>query len=166
MEDNKKNESSDQKQDRFYSRIFFWTSITISILVTGYYYITNPPPKGAEKRMKVFIAKNAKDVTEFLRMTRDEQKAFADRKKHPFYSNYNKASENTRLDIRGQVHNSVDYKPAQYWFNLAFLWCIFFSTVWFIGLIIEAAIQINRTKTLERKLSRKARKTNKNENIN
>ncbi len=165
MEDNIKIESSDQKQDRFYSRVSFWTSVILSIAITGYYYFTNPPPEGAEKRMKMFIAKNAKDVTEFLRMTRDEQKTFAERKKHPFYTNYNKASENTRLDIRGQVHNSVDYKPAQYWFNLAFLWCIFFSTVWFIGLMIEAAIQINRTKALERKALRDAPKAKPDENI-
>ena len=113
--------------------------------------------------MKMFIAKNAKNVTAFLRMTRDEQKTFAKRKKHPFYSNYNKASENTKLDIRGQVHNSIDYKPAQYWFNLAFLWCIFFSTVWFIGLMTEAAIQINRTNALERKALRQAQKAKQDE---
>jgi len=158
MEDNIQTESEDQKKDRLYSRIFFWTAVIFSIAITGYYYMTNPPAEGAEKRMKMFIAKNAKDVTEFLRMTRDEQKAFAERKKHPFFTNYNKASENTRLDIRGQVHNSIDYKPAQYWFNLAFLWAIFFATVWFIGLMTQAAIQINRTKDAERKAERLKKK--------
>jgi hypothetical protein len=158
MEDNIQTESAYQKKDRLYSRISFWTSVILSIAITGYYFITNPPPEGAERRMKMFIAKNAKDVTEFLRMTRDEQKTFAERKKHPFYTNYNKASENIKLDIRGQVHNSVDFKPAQYWFNLAFLWAIFFATVWFIGLMSQAAIQINRNKDIERKAEKMKQK--------
>ena len=158
MEDNIQTEVNDQKKDRFNSRISFWASIVLSIAITGWYFTTNPPSEGAEKKMKLFIAKNAQDVTEFLRMTRDDQKAFAAKKKHPFYTKYIKASENTKLYIRGQVHNSTDYKPTQYWFNLVFMWCIFFFAFWFIGLMSEAAIQINRTSAVERKAQREARK--------
>ncbi len=154
MEDNIQTESTDQKQDRFYSRIFLSVAIILSFAITGWYYFNNPPAEGVEKKMKMFFAKNAKDVTEFLRMTRDEQKAYAERNKHPFYSKYISASETSRLNIRGQVHNSVDYKPTQYWFNLGFMWAIFFLTSWFIGVMIQAAIQINRTSALERKAKR------------
>jgi hypothetical protein len=151
MEDNIQTESTDQKQDRFYSRIFLSVAMILSFAITGWYYINNPPAEGVERKMKLFFAKNAMDVTEFLRMTRDEQKAFAEKNKHPFYSKYISASETSRLNIRGEVHNSVDYKPAQYWFNLGFMWAIFFLSSWFIGVMIQAAIQINRTSALERK---------------
>jgi hypothetical protein len=163
MADHIQIESNDQKKDRFISRISFWASIVLSIAITGWYFMANPPPEGAEKRMRLFIAKNAQDVTEFLRMTRDEQKAFAEKRKHLFYTNYLKASENTKLDIRGLVHNSTDYKPTQYWFNLVFMWCIFFFAFWFIGLMSEAAIQINRTSSIERKAQRETRKKMKND---
>jgi hypothetical protein len=159
MEDKIQTETADQKKDRFYSRFFLATAIVLSLAITGWYYLNNPPAEGIEKRMKMFFAKNGKDVTEFLRMTRDEQKAYTEKNKHPFYSKYISASETSRLNIRGQVHNSVDYKPAQYWFNLGFMWAIFFATFWFIGVMIQAAIQINRNKDIEMKAEK-----NKNKN--
>ena len=63
MSDNFSTDSTDQKQDRFYSLIFLWTAIILSFVIAGWYYLNNPPAEGVEKKMKIFFAKNAKDVT-------------------------------------------------------------------------------------------------------
>ena len=134
----------EEKKNRIYSRISFWVSLILSISVCVYYFIVNPPDEGATKKMRLFIAAHAKQVSEFLRMTREEKEAYARKNQHPFYKNYIEASENMKTEIDGMVHKSLDYKPAQYWFNMLFLWVIFFSMFWFIGLMTEAIIQLVR----------------------
>ena len=80
----------------------------------------------------------------FVNMDRNEQIAFAYKNKHPFYLGYIKASTVEQEKIRSLVHISTDYTPNQYWFNLFFMWVIFFTTFWFIGLMAEACIVIMR----------------------
>ena len=96
------------------------------------------------KKMRSFIAKNARDISHFLRLPPEEQETFASKKKHPFYKNFVKASMVKREKRRALAHNSFDYKPAQYWVNLIFLWVVFFTTFWFLGLITQAIIQLSR----------------------
>ena len=86
---------TEEKKNRLYSRISFWLSLVLSIVVCLWYYKSNPPDEGAAKDMRIFIAKNARQVTEFLRMPLDEKKSFVKRNKHPFYKNYLEASEVT-----------------------------------------------------------------------
>ena len=81
---------------------------------------------------------------EFVNMNRNEQIAFAYKNKHPFYLKYIKVSTVEQEKIRSLVHISTDYTPNQYWFNLFFMWVIFFTTFWFIGLMAEACIVIMR----------------------
>ena len=69
---------------------------------------------------------------------------FAYKKKHPFYLKYVKATEVEKADLRALIHISTDYTPNQYWFNLFFAWVIFFTTFWFIGLMVEACIVLMR----------------------
>ena len=131
-----------ENKPTFYSRISLWTSLFLSIGVSLWYYTANPPDEGATKDMRLFIAKNANDVTEFLRMTMEEKKAFAAENKHPFYRNYNEASEVTKEAIKGIAHKSLDYKPNQYWFYLVFFGMVSFLGFWFIGQMTEAIIEI------------------------
>ncbi len=65
---------------------------------------------------------------------------------HPFYKTYVRASENEKEEINTQIHNSVDYRPAQYWFNAVFLWFICFTTIWFFGLMTQGVINLVRQK--------------------
>ena len=55
-----------------------------------------------------------------------------------------KANEVEKADLRALIHISTDYTPNQYWFNLFFAWIIFFTTFWFIGLMVEACIILMR----------------------
>ena len=80
----------------------------------------------------------------FIDLPRDEMIEFAYKKKHPFYLKYVKATEVEKADLRALIHISTDYTPNQYWFNLFFAWVIFFTTFWFIGLMIEACIVLMR----------------------
>jgi hypothetical protein len=57
-----------------------------------------------------------------------------------------RASENEKREINAQIHNSVDYRPAQYWFNTVFLWFMCFATVWFLGLIAQGVVNLVRQK--------------------
>tara|TARA_B100000686_G_C16692141_1_gene918329 strand:- start:510 stop:992 length:483 start_codon:yes stop_codon:yes gene_type:complete len=141
----------EEKKNRLYSRISFWVSLVLSIIICFYYYQSNPPDEGAAKEMRIFIAKNARQVTEFLRLPLDEKKSFVEKNKHPFYKNYLEASEVTKMEIDAIVHTSTDYKPSQYWVNLVFLWVIFFAAFWFIGLMTEAIIQLTRQEKKERR---------------
>ena len=77
-------------------------------------------------------------------MKKNEQIAFAFKNKHPFYKRYIKLSTVEQERIRSLVHISTDYTPNQYWFNLFFMWVIFFTTFWFVGLMAEACIVIIR----------------------
>ena len=145
----------EEKKNRLYSRISFWVSLTLSITVCLSYYEYNPPDQGAAKEMRIFIAKNARQVTEFLRMNLDEKKSFTKINKHPFFKNYLEASEVTKRQIDSIVHTSTDYKSNQYWVNLIFLWVIFFAAFWFIGLMTEAISQLVRQEKKERRIKRK-----------
>ena len=80
----------------------------------------------------------------FVKMGRNEQIAFAYKNKHPFYMSYIKASTVKQEKINALVHISTDYTPNQYWFNLFFMWVIFFTAFWFIGLMAEACIVLMR----------------------
>jgi hypothetical protein len=80
------------------------------------------------------------------KLPREEMEAFAERQRHPFYRSYVKASENEKADINTQIHNSIDYRPAQYWFNAVFLWFICFTTIWFFGLMTQGVINLVRQK--------------------
>ena len=140
----------EEKKNRLYSRISFWVSLTLSITLCLWYYKYNPPDEGAAKEMRIFIAKNARQVTEFLRMTLDEKKSFVKEKNHPFFRNYLEASEVTKREIDAIVHISTDYKSNQYWVNIVFLWVIFFAAFWFIGLMTEAISQLVRQEKKER----------------
>lgn len=146
MEEKNSVEDLEGKRDKFYGHISFWSSIILTTLICYWYYNANPPAEGAMKKMRSFIAKNAGDVSHFLRLSIKEQEAFAVKKKHPFYKNFVKTSMVERGKIRALAHNSFDYKPAQYWVNLVFLWVVFFTTFWFLGLITQGIIQLNRRK--------------------
>ena len=76
---------------------------------------------------------------------------FAKTKKHPFYQTYLKSSEVEKERIKALIHISRDYSPNQYWFNILFLWMIAFTTLWFLGLILEAVIILVRREDAERK---------------
>ena len=134
----------EEKWDKIYGQVSFWTSLILTTLLCYWYYNANPPAEGAMKKMRIFIAKNAVDISHFLRLQLEEQETFAAKKKHPFYKNFVKASMVEREKIRSLAHKSFDYKPAQYWVNLIFLWVVFFTTFWFLGLITQAIIQLNR----------------------
>ena len=101
--------------------------------------------------MRLFFNKHKMDVGTFLGLPWGEQKKFAARGKHPFYAKYLKASEVQKEKIRALAHISYDYTPYQYWFNLVFLWTIFFAVFWFIGLMVEGAIILVRKKAIDRK---------------
>jgi hypothetical protein len=57
---------------------------------------------------------------------------------------YVNASESEKAKLKALIHISTDYTPNQYWFNLFFAWVIFFTTFWFIGLMVEACIILMR----------------------
>ena len=95
------------------------------------------------------------DVAKFIRLPHEELEEFAKSKKHPFYQTYLKSSEVKREKIKALIHMSRDYSSNQYWFNIAFLWTIAFTTLWFLGLILEAVIILVRREDAERKWHRK-----------
>ncbi|MFQ5717896.1 MAG: hypothetical protein ACE5GQ_12465 [Nitrospinales bacterium] len=133
-----------EKRDRIYGRISFWISLILTTGLTCWYYQANPPDDEATKKTRLFIAENAIDVSKFLRLPYEEQNEFAAKSKHSFYKDFVRASEVKKIEIRALVHNSIDYKPTQYWVNLAFLWGIFFTAFWFLGLMTQAMIQLTR----------------------
>ena len=138
-------DSTEEKRDKIYGRLSFWFSLILTTLICYWYYTANPPAKGAMEQMRLFIANNAMDISLFLRLPPEEQAAFAVKKKHPFYKKFVKASIVEREKIRALSHNSFDFKPTQYWINLIFLWVVFFTTFWFLGLITQGIIQLNRS---------------------
>ena len=95
------------------------------------------------------------EVAKFIRLPFEELEEFAKSKKHPFYQTYLKSSEVEREKIKALIHISRDYSPKQYWFNIVFLWTIAFTTLWFLGLILEAVIILVRREDAERKWHRK-----------
>ena len=141
----------DARKEKLYGRVSFWVSMVLSVAAVLGYYWTNPLDSKEVKKMRMFFNEQKMDVSKFLKLSRTEKKKFAAEKKHPFYKKYIEASEVEKEKIRSQAHISYDYTPNQYWFNLVFLWAIFFSTVWFVGLMIQSAIILVRKKDAERK---------------
>ena len=95
------------------------------------------------------------EVAKFIRLPQEELEEFAKSKKHLFYQTYLKSSEVEREKIKALIHISRDYSPNQYWFNIIFLWTIAFTTLWFLGLILEAVIILVRQEDAEKKWRRK-----------
>jgi hypothetical protein len=132
-------------------RISFWLSFVLAAVITFWYYALNPPDTSEMRKMRVFFKVNIMDIAKFIRLPHDELQGFADSKSHPFYETYLKSSEPEKEKINALIHISRDYSPNQYWFNMAFLWTIAFTTLWFLGLILEACIILVRREDAERK---------------
>ncbi len=143
----------DDKKEKLYGKISIWISLVLSTLLTVGYGVTHPPDSKEVQEMRMFFNKNGHTVSKFLRMTREERKAFAPKKKHPFYYSYLKASEVEREEIKALVHVSLDYTPNQYWFNFFFIWTIGFASFWFIGVMSEGAIILMRKDKAKRQAS-------------
>ncbi|GJL77404.1 MAG: hypothetical protein NPINA01_03930 [Nitrospinaceae bacterium] len=157
MEPEQGEEFRDEKKENLYRRISFWISLILATGVSIYYVTTTPPDTKEVQAMRMFFNAQKKDVGKFIRLPRDEQKAFAEKKKHPFYSQYLNASEVQKEKLRGLIHISFDYTPNQYWFNIVFLWTIFFTGFWFIGLMIEGAIILVRRDKAKRNAAKSSR---------
>ena len=134
----------EDKKEKLISRISLWVSIILTTIVVYWYYNNNPPDSPAVVKMRMFFKEYNRDVMTFIDLPRDEMIEFAYKKKHPFYLKYVKATEVEKADLRALIHISTDYTPNQYWFNLFFAWVIFFTTFWFIGLMVEACIVLMR----------------------
>lgn len=134
----------EDKVDNWVGRFSLWGSLLLSTLVTVIYCMANPPDSEEVQRMRIFFRENGMEVTTFIKLPREEMAIFAARQTHPFYKTYLRASENEKEEINTQIHNSVDYRPAQYWFNAIFLWFIFFTTIWFLGLMTQGVINLVR----------------------
>ena len=134
----------EDKKEKLISRISLWVSIVLTTIVVYWYYNNNPPDSPAVVKMRMFFKEHNRDVMTFIDLPRDEMIEFAYKKKHPFYLKYVKATEVEKADLRALIHISTDYTPNQYWFNLFFAWVIFFTTFWFIGLMVEACIVLMR----------------------
>lgn len=144
METEATEEFRDEKKENLYRRVSFWLSLILATSITVYYVVTNPPETKEVQEMRMFFNKESRDVAKFIRLPRKEQKAFGEKKKHPFYTQYLKASEVEKEEIRGLIHISFDYTPNQYWFNIVFIGTIAFAGFWFIGLMLEGAIILVR----------------------
>jgi len=134
----------EDKKEKLISRISLWVSIILTTIVVYWYYNDNPPDSPAVVKMRMFFKEHNRDVMTFIDLPREEMIEFAYKKKHPFYLKYVKATEVEKADLRALIHISTDYTPNQYWFNLFFAWVIFFTTFWFIGLMVEACIVLMR----------------------
>ncbi len=133
-----------EKNRKLYSRISFWGSILLSTAAVIWYWMATPPDTPEMQKMRMFFKANAIDVSTFINLPYDEMAAFAEQKKHPFYKNYLKKGLNEQNKLKALIHISTDYTPYQYWFNLAFLWTICFTTLWFIFVMMEGALVIIR----------------------
>ena len=153
MEPDASEEFRDDKKEKLYGKISIWISLALSTLLTIGYGVTHPPDSKEVQEMRMFFNKNGRTVSKFLRMTRPERIAFAEKKKHPFYSSYLKASETEREEIKALVHISFDYTPNQYWFNFFFIWTIGFASFWFIAVMAEGAIILVRKDRAKRQAS-------------
>ena len=134
----------EDSKEKLISRISLWTSLILTTLVVIWYYNDNPPDSPAVVKMRVFFKENNRDVMTFVDLPRNEMIAFAYKKKHPFYLKFVNASESEKAKLKALIHISTDFTPNQYWFNLFFAWVIFFTTFWFIGLMVEACIILMR----------------------
>ena len=136
----------DDTVDHWVGRFSLWGAILLSTLITVGYCLANPPDSEEVQRMRTFFRENVREVSQFIRLPLEEMEQFATRQTHPFYKSYLRASVNEKREINAQIHNSVDYRPAQYWFNTVFLWLMCFATVWFLGLIVQGVVNLVRQK--------------------
>ena len=137
-------EEIEDAKEKWISRISLWVSVLLTTFVVVWYYQSTPPDSPEVIKMRVFFKEKNQQVMEFVKMDRNEQIAYAYKNKHPFYMSYIKASTVEQEKISSLVHISTDYTPNQYWFNLFFMWVIFFTTFWFLGLMAEACIVLAR----------------------
>ena len=149
-------ELQDNQKEVLSRRISFWLSFILSVGISFWYYASNPPDSEEMQKMRLFFKGNIIDVAMFIRLPDDELQGFAALKSHPFYNTYLKSSEVEKEKIRALIHISRDYSPNQYWFNIIFLWTIAFTTLWFLGLVLEAIIiLVRREDTARRERIRK-----------
>ena len=132
--------------DNWVGRFSLWGSLLLSTLIAVGYCLANPPDSEEVQRERIFFRENVMEVTKFIKLPPEEMEAFAVQKKHPFYKLYLRVSVNEKLKINALIHNSVDYRPAQYWINTVFLWFMCFATVWFLGLIAQGVVNLVRQK--------------------
>ena len=151
MESEEFGEYLDKKKERFYSKISFWVSMVLSVGIVGWYYVGNPPDSDEVMEMRIFFNKNKLEVGKFFKLSAEEEQRFVQEKKHPFYINYLKSSEVEKERIRALAHISYDYTPYQYWFNLMFLWIIFLTTFWFLGLMVEGVLILVEKESAKRR---------------
>ncbi|NIP99412.1 MAG: hypothetical protein GWM98_02510 [Nitrospinaceae bacterium] len=130
--------------DTWVGRLSLWISLLLATLATVIYCVQNPQDSEEVQRMRIFFRENGMAVTQFIKMPPEEMERFAANQEHPFFKTYIRASENEKKEINAQIHNSIDYRPAQYWFNVVFLWFIFFTTFWFLGLIGQGVVNLVR----------------------
>ena len=140
----------DQKE-LFNRRVSFWLSFILAIVITWWYYSLNSPDSTEMRKMRLFFKENVMDVAKFIRLPNDELQGFAALKSHPFYQTYLKSSEVEKEKIKALIHISRDYNSNQYWFNIIFLWTIAFTTLWFLGLILEAIVILVRREDTARR---------------
>ena len=144
-------ELRDNQKEVLSRRISFWLSFMLAVGISFWYYALNPPDSTEMRKMRLFFKENIMDVAKFIRLPDDELQGFAALKTHPFYQTYLKSSEVEKEKIRALIHISRDYSPNQYWFNMVFLWTIAFTTLWFLGLILEAIIILVRREDAARR---------------
>ena len=154
MEDKSEQEENyiDNQKEILNRRISFWLSFILAIVITWWYYALNPPDSTEMRKMRLFFKENIMDIAKFVRLPNDELQEFVASRSHPFYQTYLKSSEVEREKIKALIHISRDYTPNQYWFNIIFLWTIAFTTLWFLGLILEAVIFLVRREDAERRM--------------
>jgi len=141
----------DNQKEVLSRRISFWLSFILAVGISFWYYSLNPPDSTEMRKMRLFFKENIMDVAKFIRLPDDELQGFAALKSHPFYQTYLKSSEVEKEKIRALIHISRDYSPNQYLFNIVFLWTIAFTTLWFLGLILEAIIILVRREDTARR---------------
>ena len=153
MEDKSEQEENyiDNQKEILNRRISFWLSFILAIVITWWYYALNPPDSTEMRKMRLFFKENIMDIAKFVRLPNDELQEFVASRSHPFYQTYLKSSEVEREKIKALIHISRDYTHNQYWFNIIFLWTIAFTTLWFLGLILEAVIILVRREDAERR---------------
>ena len=144
-------ELRDNQKEVLSRRISFWLSFILAVGISFWYYALNPPDSTEMRKMRLFFKENIMDVAKFIRLPDDELQGFAALKSHPFYQTYLKSSEVEKEKIRALIHISRDYNPNQYLFNIVFLWTIAFTTLWFLGLILEAIIILVRREDTARR---------------
>ena len=144
-------ELRDNQKEVLSRRISFWLSFILAVGISFWYYALNPPDSTEMRKMRLFFKENIMDVAKFIRLPDDELQGFATLESHPFYQTYLKSSEVEKEKIRALIHISRDYSPNQYLFNIVFLWTIAFTTLWFLGLILEAIIILVRREDTARR---------------